>query len=111
MFVVKVPGLNGLGITKGCEKAGNAILKSLNEIYSNEENKPINTKLLDLEEIHLDNSNLEITNKLIYKNSLEIFQKKSRTIFIGGDHSITYSLTKSFFEYTKKEKKKPYLII
>jgi len=55
MFVVKVPGINGLGKTKGCEKAGNAILKSLNEIYSNEENKPINTKLLDLEEIHLDN--------------------------------------------------------
>jgi agmatinase len=111
MFVVKVPGLNGLGITKGCEKAGNAILKSLNEIYSNEENKPINIKLLDLEEIHLDNSNLEITNKLIYQNSSEIFQKKLRTIFIGGDHSITYSLTKSFFDYSKKEKKKPYLIV
>jgi arginase family enzyme len=111
MFVVKVPGINGLGKTKGCEKAGNAILKSLNEIYSNEESKPINTKLLDLEEIHLDNSNLDITNKLIYKNSLEIFQEKPRTIFIGGDHSISYSLTKSFLDFCKKTKKKPFLII
>lgn len=111
MFVVKVPGINGLGRTKGCEKAGNAILKSLNEIYSNEENKPINTKLFDLEEIHLDNSNLEITNKLIYKNSSEIFQEKPRTIFIGGDHSISYSLTKSFLDYCKKERKKPFLIV
>jgi len=111
MFVVKVPGINGLGKTKGCEKAGNAILKSLNEIYSNEENKPINTKLLDLEEIHLDNSNLEITNKLIYKNSSEIFQEKPRTIFIGGDHSISYSLAKSFLDYCKERKKKPYLIV
>jgi agmatinase len=111
MFVVKVPGINGLGKTKGCDKAGNAILKSLNEIYSNEESKPINTKLLDLEEIHLDNSNLEITNRLIYKNASEIFQEKSRTIFIGGDHSISYSLTKSFLDFCKKEKKKPYLIV
>jgi agmatinase len=111
MFIVKVPGINGLGRTKGCEKAGNAILKFLNEIYSNEENKPINAKLLDLEEIHLDNSNLEITNKLIYKNSLDIFQKKPRTIFLGGDHSISFSLTKSFLDYCKKEKKKSYLIV
>jgi agmatinase len=111
MFVVKVPGINGLGKTKGCEKAGNAILKSLNEIYSNEENKPINTKLLDLEEIHLDNSNLETANKLIYKNSFEIYQEKPRTIFIGGDHSISYSLTKSFMDYCKKEKKKPFLLV
>lgn len=111
MFIVKVPGINGLGKTKGCEKAGNAILKSLNEIYSNEESKPINTKLLDLEEIHLDNSNLEITNKLIYKNSSKIFQEKPRTIFLGGDHSISYSLIKSFLDYCKNEKKKPHLII
>jgi arginase family enzyme len=111
MFIVKVPGINGLGKTKGCEKAGNAVIKALNEIYSNEEGKPINTKLLDLEEIHLDNSDLELTNKLIGKNSLEMFQTKPRTIFIGGDHSISFSLTKSFLEYCKKEKKKPYLII
>ena len=32
---------------------------------------------LDIEEIHLDNSNLEITNKLIYKNSLKNFQRKT----------------------------------
>ena len=111
MFVVKVPGINGLGKTKGCEKAGNAILKSLNDIYSNEEGKPINTKLIDLEEIHIDNSNLEITNNLIHKNALKIFQTKPRTIFIGGDHSISYSLTMAFFDFCKKEKKKPYLII
>jgi len=59
MFVVKVPGINGQGKTKGCERAGNAILESLNKIYSNEQKKIINTSLLDLEEIHLDNSNIE----------------------------------------------------
>ncbi len=110
-FIVKVPGINGWGKTKGCEKAGNAILKSLNEIHSNEEGKPIDTRLLDLEKIHLDNSNLEIANKLIYKNSREIFETKPRTIFLGGDHSISYSLTKAFFDYCKNENKKPYLIV
>jgi agmatinase len=40
-----------------------------------------------------------------------MFQTKSRTAFLGGDHSISFSLTKSFLDYCKKEKKKPYLII
>ncbi len=111
MFIVKIPGINGLGKTKGCERAGNAILESLKGIYSSEEGKPIDVKLLDLEEIHLDNSNLELSNKLIYENSLGIFDSKPRTIFLGGDHSISYSTTKAFLEYCKIEKKRPCLIV
>jgi len=111
MFIVKVPGINGLGKTKGCEKAGNAILDSLKEIYSNEQAKPIDVKLLDLEEIHLDNSDLDLTNKLIYKNSLETFETKSRIVFLGGDHSISYSTTRAFLDYCKKENKEPCLIV
>jgi arginase family enzyme len=112
MFIVKVPGINGLGKTNGCEKAGNEILKVLKEeIYSNEASKSVEITKLDLEEIHLDNSNLETTNKLIYKNALEMFESKSKIIFLGGDHSISYSLTKSFLEYCKSVKKESCLIV
>ncbi len=111
MFIVKVPGINGLGKTNGCEKAGNAILEAMKEVYSNEQGKPIDTKLLDLEEIHLDNKNLELSNKLIYENALEIFEEKQKTIFIGGDHSISYSLGKAFLAHCKKTGKKPCLIV
>jgi len=113
MFIVKVPSINGLGRTKGCENAGNEILKSLKEIYTNESGKKIDASLLDLEEIHLDNSNLEFTNKLIYENSLEIFESKSRVVFLGGDHSISYSLAKAFLDSCKKQdsERKPCLII
>lgn len=110
MQIIKVPGINGLGKTKGCEKAGNEILASLKEIYSNEQGKPIDVKLLDLEEIHLDNGNLELTNKLIYENALEIFDK-DKVIFLGGDHSISFSTCKAFFEYCKQNKKEPCLIV
>jgi arginase family enzyme len=113
MFVVKVPGINGLGKTLGCEKAGNEILKAVkDEIFANESGRPINVEELDLEEIHLDNSNLEITNKLIYKNALKIFESKSKTIFLGGDHSISYSLIRAFLDYCEGERgKEPCLII
>ncbi len=111
MFVVKVPGINGLGRTKGCEKAGNSILAELKEIYSNERGIPIDVKLLDLEEIHLDNSNLELTNRLIYANALEIFSEKQKTVFLGGDHSISYSLVCAFLEHCKKIKEEPCLIV
>ena len=110
MFIVKVPGINGLGKTKGCEKAGNAILKTIREeVYSNESGKIINK--LDLEEIHLDNSNLELTNNLIYKNAFEIFEEKPKTVFLEGDNSISYSLTRSFFDYCQNSGKEPCLII
>ena len=66
MFIVKVPGINGLGNTNGCEMAGNGIISQLGKIHSNEGRIPIQKELLDIEEIHLDNSNLEIANDLIY---------------------------------------------
>lgn len=109
MFIVKVPGINGKN-SEGCERAGNAILKELREINSNEQGNIIDADLLDLEEIHLDNSNLKLTNELIYKNSLEIFETKPQTIFLGGDHSISYSILSAFKEYCNNSKGKPCLI-
>lgn len=111
MFIVKIPMINGLGKTKGCERTGNAILESLKEIHSNESGNVIDSSLLDLEEIHIDNFNIELSNKLIYENSLEIFETKPRVVFLGGDHSISYSTGKAFLEHCKKERKKPCLIV
>lgn len=111
MFVVKVPGVNGLGKTKGCEKAGNAVLEAMKEIYSNEQGKPIDVDLLDLEEIHVNNSNPKIANELISKNASAIFETKPKTIFLGGDHSISYSITKAFLKYCRDSGREPCLII
>jgi agmatinase len=112
MFIVKVPGINGLGKTIGCERAGNAILKCLKEeIFSSEAGKAIDLGGIDLEEIHLDNSNLDLTNKLIYKNALEIFKSKEKALFLGGDHSISYSIGKAFSDNCKENRKEPCLII
>jgi len=101
MHIVKVPGINGLGKTNGCEKSPNEILRFLKEISVNEKGREVNFQNLDLEEIHLDNSNLKSANELIYKNSFGCFGAKPRTIFLGGDHSISYSLTKAFFDFCK----------
>jgi len=111
MFIVKVPGINGLGKTNGCQNAGNEILKELKNIHSNEQGKIIDVQKLELEEIHLDNGNIEESNKLIYKNSFEVFQEKPRVIFLGGDHSISYSTTRAFFDYCDDSGKKPCLIV
>jgi len=111
MFIVKVPGINGLGKTKGCEKSGNAILEALKEIHSNEQGNIIDESLLDLEEIHLDNSNLELSNQLIYENSREIFETKPKIVFLGGDHSITYSTGKAFLDNCNDNRKEPCMIV
>ena len=111
MFIVKVPCINGLGKTKGCEKAGNAIIESLKTIYSNESGRPVNTELLDLEEIHVDNFQIKEANELIFKNAFETFETKTKVVFLGGDHSISYSTGKAFLEYCKKENKEPCLVV
>ncbi len=102
MFVVKVPGINGFGKTLGCQKAGNFVLDSLKGISGSEKGMFVDTKMLELEEIHLDNSDLKLSNELIYKNALEIFNDKPKTIFLGGDSSISFSLVRAFLENCRK---------
>ena len=111
MFIVKVPGINGLGNTQGCEKAPNLILENLKEIHSTENGAEINSQNLDFEEIHLDNQNVEDSNKLIYKNAFESFEEKERAVFLGGDHFISYSLTRAFFDFCESHGKEPCLIV
>jgi len=101
--VVKVPGVNGLGKTRGCRNAGNAVILGLDEIDSNESGKPIDKRLLDLEEIHVDNENLEEQEKLIYENAKEIIEKKEKVIFLGGDHSISFPIGKAFLDFCKEK--------
>ncbi|MBU3906978.1 MAG: arginase family protein [Nanoarchaeota archaeon] len=113
MQLIKVPGINGLGKTSGCRNAGNALLDELKEIYSNEEGKPIDAKLLDLEEIHVDNSNVEEQDELIYENALESLGSKDKVIFLGGDHSISFSIGRAFLDYCSNsdEGEEPCLIV
>ncbi|MFA4953247.1 MAG: arginase family protein [Candidatus Pacearchaeota archaeon] len=108
--IIKVPGINGLGKTDGCERAGNALIETLREIYTNEQGKEISVGKLDLEEIHLDNYNLEESGELIYENAFKSYNK-DKVIFLGGDHSISYFLTRAFFDYNQNEGKEPCLIV
>ncbi|MEK6875750.1 MAG: arginase family protein [Nanoarchaeota archaeon] len=118
MFIVKVPGINSFNKkSKGCERAGSAIISMLDEIYSNEQGKLIDKRLLDLEEIHVDNSNLENANELIYRNALEMFNSQDKVIFLGGDHSISFSTVRAFLDYCQNassdsyELKEPCLLV
>jgi len=47
------------------------------------------------ETLKLNNSNIEEQEKKIYKKAKKI---KEKTIFIGGDHSISYPITKALFK-------------
>jgi agmatinase len=111
MLIVKTPGINGLGRTKGCRNAGNAILESLKKIYTSEAGKKIEYAGLALEEIHVNNNNLPEQEKLIYENALESFESQDKVIFLGGDHSISYPIGKAFLKYSANEGKIPCLIV
>ena len=86
-------------------------MKTLEEIHSSEHLILFDLRLLELDEVHLDNGNIEYSNKLIYKNALEFFGTKLKTVFLGGDHSISYSIVRAFLDYCRQNEKEPCLIV
>lgn len=88
MQIIKVPCINALG-KQGPEKAPNLILSELKKNY-------LQFDKLDLEEIHVDNSNIKEAGELIYKNAKEEFGQQDKIVFIGGDHSVSYPIVKAF---------------
>ena len=107
MQIIRVRLNNRLGKTKGCEKAPVKVLEALKEIGSNEKGNLVEFDKLNLEEIHVDLNNIKEANHLIFENSKEAFEKNFKTFFIGGDHSISYSICRAF----NKVEDNPLLIV
>jgi arginase family enzyme len=111
MQIIKVPGINNLGVNywklnnpktnDGCRNAGNAVLAELGKIRD--------ISAIELEEIHVNNSDLNEQEKLIYENSKQAFETGDKIIFLGGDHSISYSTGRAFLDVFGRENS--YLII
>jgi agmatinase len=97
MILVNTPAINGLGKTKGCENAYKHILDNLEDIYMNESGKKAE---FNKAEIKIDKLDAEAANSTISKKANEFF-KKDFSLFIGGDHSISYPLFKSFSKFYK----------
>ena len=81
MKLVSVPSDQGnLDKNKGCSKAPGQILKGE-----------------EFEAVQVVPGNFEETDEAIYARAKEILGKE-RALFVGGDHSISYSLVKAFSE-------------
>ncbi len=109
MMLIKIP-IESLPESKGCRESGNAVIAELPKAITTEQGKKVEKDDLRLEEIHLDNSNPEKAHELIYENSLEEIGNNERIIFLGGDHSLTYSTARAFKTICDDEDKKAFLI-
>ena len=110
MIIVKVP-IENSSDSLGCRKAGNEIIKKIPDKFINESKKVVEKGNLSFEEIHLDNKKLEQANKLIYKNSLDIIRSNEKSVFLGGDHSMSYGIGRAFMEVCNNEGNEPFLIV
>jgi arginase family enzyme len=106
MQVFKV-GLSSEKNTQNCAYSPDKILESLRKFPSNEKGVLINHNSLIIEEIKINNKDMNESDYLIFENSKESFQKNQKSIFIGGDHSISYPILRAF----NKIEKNPYLIV
>lgn len=80
MKIIKVPGVNGLGKTKGTKDFGGLICERFDEA------------------LELDEGNVEEQQARIYDKAEECLHYPEGVVFVGGDHSISYSLTRAFFD-------------
>jgi len=96
-MIVGIPGINGLGHTSGVEKTPKVLGNRL-------ENEKVT-------QISLTSNNIEEQQKEISIQTSKLLEKKEPIIIIGGDHSISFPIGKSFLDYCKKERKEPALII
>ena len=92
---------------EGCEKAPIEIIQELRNLNSKENGFEIDVNKLNLEEIHVDLKNEGEAHHLIYENSKESFEKNFKTLFVGGDQSIDYSIVRAF----NKVEDNPLLIV
>ncbi len=105
-LLVKVPvNCGGLSKRGGLEEAPNSIIKEFDELFLSESFYNLN---FDIKEIKVDNSNIDYTYKNIEENAVNILSdakiKNIKALFLGGDHSITYSIFKAFTQvYLHKE--------
>ena len=91
MKIYSTNRINALGL-KGPEKTPQEIIKFINH---------------PIKQIKVDNENIQESQNILYKEAKQIFNQEQKSIFIGGDHSITYPLFKAF----QKKNKNPFLII
>ncbi len=97
MNIIQISFSGGnLGKNIGCETAPEEITKELSNALLNENSFLQN---FNIKEFEVDNTNLEQNHNLIFEQAKAL--DLSHTIFIGGDHSITYSLAKAFCSKAK----------
>lgn len=108
MKIIEVPFINVAGESLGVKESGKKILEFLKNIRFNEKGKNVFADNLIFSKIDLI-GNLEKDFDIIYKNAFNSFQEK--VFFLGGDHSISYPLTRAFFDYSEYNGKIPCLII
>jgi agmatinase len=107
MGIIKIRLSNNINGAKECDNSPNLVLEELKKIGGNEKGVMIEYKKLNLEEIHIDSGNLKEADYLIFENSKEIFEKNFFSLFLGGDHFISYPILRAFL----KIEENPLLII
>jgi agmatinase len=107
MQIIRIKLVNSNGRTNGCEKAPAAILECLKAVKSNEKKEAIEFEKASFSEIHVDLKKLDEADYLVFEAGKEAFERNFKTFFIGGDHSMDYSILRAF----NKIEKKPFLIV
>lgn len=104
MNVVKIPFINGEK-DLDCDKSLDLVLNSLNDVFSNSRGvSSFNFNLVDL------GVGVSDVYDLVYRKAFSIFDF-GKGFFLGGDHSVSYSTARAFWDWSEHNSKDSVLIV
>ncbi|MEK6890573.1 MAG: arginase family protein [Nanoarchaeota archaeon] len=112
-FVVEVPIENSFDKI-GCRKAPKEIINHFPNSYFSELNKELNKEAINFKKIGEPSTDIKNMVELIKDKSKEFILSSGeaeKIVFLGGDHSLTYSTLSSFFEYCNDLDEESFLIV
>jgi len=95
MQIVKV-GFNSCEKSENCSASPEKIVRVLKNFNSSENGVVFDFHSLSVDDILVNSKNLSESFKLIEQESEKFFYKNKKTFFLGGDHSISFPILKSF---------------
>lgn len=101
-MIVKI-GVENSNDALGCRKAPDAVLKYFDNLIMSESGKELIKENIDIKEINVRESDFNLIDDRLHKAAFDFISNNDKVIFLGGDHSLSYSTVGAFSDFCNSQ--------
>ncbi len=110
MIILEVPVENSID-KLGCRKAPSQILSYIEDSYIAENGSKVYKESINFKKLEFSGKSEREVSEVLYEEALDLIKNHDKCVFVGGDHSISYSVGKAFMENCLSEGSDPCIIV